>query len=281
MAATYIEEGRIGGVDGLRICWTWHRVATPRAVLLVHHGFADHMGRYGFLVELLAAADIDVWLFDARGHGTSAGRRGHVERFDDYDADLRSMIALVTERTGGAPFLLGHSQGGLIVCHAALAGALPVRGVALSNPALRASMPVPAWKIMMAKSLSRLLPILPVPVGIPATSISRDEAVVRAYGEDPLVFSSGTTRWGAEFLHAQDEVLAQDSRLTPPALILLGTGDLVVDAPTSAKHFASLQGDVRIVKFDGFYHELFNEPFADRLRAIGTLRDWLLAHVAA
>lgn len=278
MAAATLEEGRIQGAGGLRICWTAHRVPNPRASLLVQHGFADHMGRYGFLIEALTAAEIDVWLFDARGHGVSGGRRGHVERFEDYHDDLRAMIALVTERAGGAPFLLGHSQGGLIVCHAALSGRLAVRGVALSNPALRASLPVPAWKVGMAKGLSRLLPILPVPVGIPSTSISRDENVVRAYDEDPLVFSAGTTRWGAEFLRAQEEVLAQASRLEAPVLVLLGSADAVIDAKTSQTHFRSLQGDAQVQVFDGYYHELFNEPLADRLRAIGALRDWILQH---
>ena len=278
MTTASLEEGRILGVGGLRICWRSHRVSNARATILVQHGFADHMGRYNFLIEALNAAEIDVWLFDARGHGVSGGRRGHVDRFEDYETDLRSMIALVHERTGSAPFLLGHSQGGLIVCHAALSGALGVRGVALSNPALRASLPVPAWKVGMAKGLSRLLPILPVPVGIPSTSISRDSSVVRAYDEDPLVFSAGTTRWGAEFSRAQGEVLAQASRLKAPVLVLLGSADGVIDAKTSLTHFRSLEGDVQVQTFDGFYHELFNEPLADRLRAIGALRDWILQH---
>lgn len=278
MTATRLEEGRILGAGGLRICWSSHRVANPRATILVQHGFADHMGRYSFLIEGLNAAEIDVWLFDARGHGVSGGRRGHVDRFEDYEADLRAMIALVTERTGSAPFLLGHSQGGLIVCHAALTSPLCVRGVALSNPALRASLPVPGWKVGMAKGLSRLLPILPVPVGIPASSISRDPSVIRAYEEDPLVFSAGTTRWGAEFLRAQDEVLAQASRLLAPVLVLLGSADAVIDAKTTATHFRSLEGDVHVQTFEGYYHELFNEPLADRLRAIVALRDWILQH---
>ncbi len=271
------EEGRTPGVGGLRLCWTWHRVADPRATVLIHPGFADHRGRYPFAIAALTAAGHDVFAFDPRGHGDSGGQRGHVDRFEDYDDDLRTMIAVVRERTGTPPVLVGHSQGGLIVCHAARSAPLPVRAIALSNPALSAAIAVPGWKIMMAKSLSRLLPTVPVPVGIPPETISRDRDVVDAYRRDPLVFSAGTTRWGAEFLRAQSDVLSTPTAFGVPTLVMVGTGDQVVDPHTTLRHFSSASG-LEVERYAGFYHELFNEPPVERAQPLQRLCAFVDAH---
>ena len=190
------------------------------------------------------------------------------------------MIAHVTTQSGAQPFLLAHSQGGLVAAHAALKGPLAVRGVVLSNPALAANVAVPGWKIAAARTLSRFLPTVALPIGIPAEHISRDSASVEDYAADPAIFGSGTTRWGAEFLGAQVAVLAGQPQFAVPLLVMLGSGDRVVDAGVSGRFFPSVAAsEIQIEVFEGFYHELFNEPLADRLRVFAMLREWLLAHV--
>ncbi|MEY3015179.1 MAG: hypothetical protein RIT45_3914 [Pseudomonadota bacterium] len=283
MSTTSIEtrEGRLVARDGLRLAWRWNRVADSAATLVVHHGFAEHMGRYGNLVEAMSAAGIDTFLYDARGHGASGGRRGHVDAFADYAADLRQVIDHVRAEAGRVPYLLGHSQGGLVVSYALRERALPVAGIVLSNPALAASVEVPGWKVVAAKTLSRLLPTVALPVGIPASHISRDPASVRDYESDPAIFGAGTTRWGAEFLAAQQHVLAAPLRVDVPLLALIGTGDQVVDPEVGQRYFASVAADDRTIEvFEGFYHELFNEPAGERDRPLAALRDWLTARLA-
>lgn len=273
------RDGRLIARDGLRLATRWVQPEGARATLLVHHGFAEHMGRYGNLVQALTDAGLGVFLYDARGHGASGGRRGHVDAFGDYIADLRQVIDHVTAEDGRAPFLLGHSQGGLVVTAALLERPLPVAGVALSNPALAASVAVPGWKIVAAKTLSRLLPTVALPVGIPPSDISRDADSVRDYEADPAIFGAGTTRWGAEFLQAQQQVLAAPLQVGVPLLVLLGTGDRVIDSAVSRRYYAGATAPEQQVElFEGFYHELFNEPPAERVRPIGALRDWLLGH---
>ena len=46
-----------------------------RHVLLVH-GLAEHMGRYGHVVEALTGAGFAVTAVELRGHGESEGKRG-------------------------------------------------------------------------------------------------------------------------------------------------------------------------------------------------------------
>lgn len=275
------EEGHLVARDGVRLAYRWFRPEGARQTVVVHHGFAEHMGRYRHLIAALSAAGYETFLYDARGHGASGGRRGHVDAFSDYVADLRQMLDHVASVRGSAPVLLGHSQGGLIVTTALQERALPVTAVALSNPALAASVEVPGWKVVAAKTLSRLLPTVALPVGIPASHISRDPASVREYESDPAIFGSGTTRWGAEFLAAQAKVLGAKLRMSQPLLVLIGTGDQVVDPQVSRAYYAGAEAaECSIELYEGFYHELFNEPEGERERPLQAFVAWLDGHVA-
>src|SRR5689334_7060808 len=76
--------------DGLALA-AWHfPTPSPRARIVLFHGYADHVGRYPHVIEALTGAGYDVHAFDLRGHGHSEGVRGHVLRFQSYldDADL-------------------------------------------------------------------------------------------------------------------------------------------------------------------------------------------------
>jgi alpha-beta hydrolase superfamily lysophospholipase len=90
--------------------------ATPaRLVLVTVHGFGAYCGLYRHVAGALLARGIAVTQFDCRGHGRSEGRRGHVDRFDDYHADLNLVVRRARERVPGVPWaLMGHSLGGLI-----------------------------------------------------------------------------------------------------------------------------------------------------------------------
>ena len=44
----------------------------PLAVVHMVHGMSEHSGRYGRVAEKLAAAGIEVWAADQRGHGKTA-----------------------------------------------------------------------------------------------------------------------------------------------------------------------------------------------------------------
>lgn len=58
----------------------YYKVFRPKAkskkVLIVHHGFGEHGGKYNLLVEALADKGYVIYLIDSRGHGRSSGVRG-------------------------------------------------------------------------------------------------------------------------------------------------------------------------------------------------------------
>jgi len=137
--ATFVKELVVSG-GKIPLAMVRKRLAAndggTRAPVLLVHGFGQN--RYAWhlparsLANHLARAGFDVFNLDLRGHGRSRhfGAR-HVRHIDDYiTEDLPTAVEEVLTHTGGrAPFLVGHSLGGLVSYGAAptLAGA--VKGV--------------------------------------------------------------------------------------------------------------------------------------------------------
>jgi N-formylmaleamate deformylase len=102
--------------------------AKPPLVLL--HGL---MGSGACWIPLARAleGEFDVIMPDARGHGRSSAPL-HGYRYEDHAAD---MGALIGELGLAAPFLLGHSMGGMTAAVIASQDPGLVRGVVLADPA--------------------------------------------------------------------------------------------------------------------------------------------------
>ncbi len=284
-ATTYLpepsERGHLSARDGVRLTYYVWEASDPRAVVLVAHGYGEHARRYQYLVEALVPAGITVIGWDMRGHGESGGRRVHVDRYAIYDNDLRDLIGLCRQRWDLPLVLFGHSQGGLIACRVLTESPEIVDASVISSPALRVRAEVPAWKQVLGRFSSNLVPTLSIPSGLPPDSISRDPAEVRRYATDPLVQSKATARWYTEFTAAQDDLLARaPSLVAAPMLALVGTGDPLIDAATSIDFFGRVgSADCELRTFADHYHELINEAPEHRNPILEIVRDWVLARV--
>ena len=109
-------ESSFMGLASFRIyCQSWLPDGDVRAVLLVAHGYAEHSGRYGNLIERLVPKGYAIHALDHRGHGRSDGERVQVESFDDYSEDLKTYFDIVNQQHDGKQiFLVGHSMGAAI-----------------------------------------------------------------------------------------------------------------------------------------------------------------------
>ena len=190
-------DGTLAGSTG-RLYWrAWKPAMGPaRALIVLAHGYAEHIGRYEHVAAYFVARGYAFYAFDQVGHGKSEGKRGHVNAFADYLADLKRFIAFAQEREPGQPtFLLGHSMGGLVSLAFGERQPAELRGIIVSAPALRLAMPVPAWKLGLGKALSGVVPSLALANGIPSEFLTHDPAISGAYAQrDPLVFKTATAR---------------------------------------------------------------------------------------
>ncbi len=270
-------EGTFDGVGGVPI--RWERLAPDdgvvRGVVVLAHGYAEHVGRYASWTQHLTTRGLAVTALDHRGHGRSGGPRGHVRDFSEMVADLRTLVGLAETSWPGVPrILFGHSMGGLIAFLYLLAHPETVQAGALSAPAFRLAVAVPRARRVAGAVLARLAPRARFTSDLDPSALSRDPAVGAAYVADPLVHRVATAAFFRAFIRAQDVAAAGAATLRVPALILQGDADRLV-APTGAQAIGGqLPAPSRVEMLRGYFHELLNEPPDERAKVVATLDAW-------
>jgi alpha-beta hydrolase superfamily lysophospholipase len=272
-------EGEFVGSGGTRLYYQrWRPEQQAKATLAVVHGFNEYSGRYGNVVDWFVPRGYAVHAFDHRGHGRSQGQRGAIEYFAQVREDVQAFLALVRQEEPVLPlFLLGHSYGGLVALNYVLHQPDGLVGVIASGPLL--SQPgISPIRIQASKLLAKVWPDLSVGVGLDATALSRDKAVVEAYVNDPLVHGKGTPRTGIELMAAMDWTQAHAADLTLPCLIVHGGADRICPTEASQRFFENVTfADKERIEYEGYYHELFNEVGKEQVLA--DVEAWLERHL--
>jgi alpha-beta hydrolase superfamily lysophospholipase len=267
--------------DGLDLFFHhWKPKGTARGKVVLVHGYLEHSGRYEELGGVLTAAGFEVLAYDQRGHGRSGGRRSYIDRFSQYLDDLDLMLAEAERLVPGVPaFLLGHSLGGLVVTMHVLDRRPKIAGVVLSSPLFRVKVKVAAWKLLAGQIASRIYPAFSEPANLDAL-VARDPEIARRYADDPLNNKKANARWFTESNLAQERVFNEASAFEVPLLLMHGEGDTVADPVRSAEVFPRFGStDKTLELISGAYHEIFNEPPADRRRIMERVVKWLDAHL--
>jgi alpha-beta hydrolase superfamily lysophospholipase len=234
---------------------------TPRGIVVITHGYAEHCGRYREVAHVLVRAGWAVFAYDVRGHGRSPGERGYIERFAIYLDDFAAMRAAARALVGpGAPMiLLGHSHGSLITLRALTDDRPPeAAGAILSSPFLALRLPMPGYRRLLASVASRLAPKLAQPNALRVEDLTRDKAKQAERTADKLCFDVATARWFTEALAAQDHVFAHAARVKLPTTWLVGGDDPITDPARSQAVAARIPG-ARYHDLAGIRHEVFNE----------------------
>jgi alpha-beta hydrolase superfamily lysophospholipase len=248
-----------GGLDLFGRSWLPERAS--RSVLLVH-GWAEHSGRYDHVGSWLAARGCAVHAYDHRGHGRSAGPRGHARRFADLLDDLGMALDRARAESPALPsFLFGHSMGGLVVAAFAAARDPEIAGAATSGAALELGEVPPPARLALLRLLAGIAPRLRIDRPIAGDALSRDPEVGRAYAEDPLVLRRMTLGFGAAFLGAARRAPPAADAVRVPMLLLHGGDDALCPASGSRRFHAGLSApgsDLRV--YPGLRHEILNEP---------------------
>jgi alpha-beta hydrolase superfamily lysophospholipase len=286
-----MAEGRAGertirardGIELVRRDWP---AANAKGTIVIVHGLGEHAGRYEHVAARLNASGWSAVAADLRGHGRSGGARGRLAADDDLLVDLAAVIDAVRSESDGALVVLGHSLGGLVAARF-VAGALEspvppwsrlIDALVLSSPALDVGMR--AGQRALLAVLGPLAPNLAVANGLDRNAISRDPAVVAAYGADPLVHDRIAPRLARFIADAGPEVLALAPRWRVPTLVVYAGADRLVQPRGSAAFAAAAPaGVVTAREFPALFHEVFNEPEQDEVLAVVTA--WLDTLVAS
>jgi alpha-beta hydrolase superfamily lysophospholipase len=267
------DEGFLHSVDHTRLYWRRYRPPSPRATVAVFHGGGDHSGRYPALAGALVRAGFTAALVDFRGHGQSDGRRWAIDSFSDYLADADTFLH--AQRAGPRRlFVVGLGAGALIAARWALARTGQADGFVFASPLFGFGPEAPPRSRWPATVLGRAVPRLRLAARVEASALTADPELQAWIAVDPLRGTSTSARWLSASVAAQREVLAAAPRFTGPLLLLEGGDDRIADLVQGRRFFDEAGSqDKKLVIYEGFRHELFNER--DRQRPLADTVAWL------
>lgn len=261
---------------------TWMPQEEPKRVIVIQHGFGEHSGRYGNVLDAFVGTGTAFFALDSRGHGRTGGKRGHVDQFQMYVDDLADLIALSRQETGHAKVvLLGHSLGGVIAAQYALQATHQesLQGLVLSSPGLMIKMDLAkTLKKAMGMPLARFFPEVTVDAGLELKFLSHDPAVIAAYQADPLVHGKISFQMASNLFNVGEAIFAKAHQLRIPVYVFHGVDDGIVDANGSKILFEKIESNHKELHlFPGLYHETMNEASPHKEEVLARLKDWVLA----
>ncbi len=265
ISAGVLESG------GLRLFCQYHAAREPasRGTVFVMHGYYDHGGLYGRLLQHLLELGLGVVLFDLPGHGLSSGARASIDAFSQYTDALEAVLQQAAGDALPQPWhLLGQSTGGAIAMDYTLRhcqqGSGQVKKVVLLAPLVR---PYQWWR---GRALHAVLK--PFVKGIPRSFAdnSHDKAFLHFVRErDPLQSRQLSARWVSALKKWMPDFVSG-----PPCSaaleVIQGTGDTTVDWVYNLQAIARRFPRAHITKIAGARHHLVNEaaPYQQQLFAI-------------
>lgn len=262
--------------DGIDLhVYRWAPDDQPKAAVQVHHGLAEHAGRYRRLAEALTAAGYLVYAPDQRASGRSAagdygnwGPDGWAGWVDDY-ALLNARIRADNPQLDVA--LIGHSMGSFGAQQYLLEHSAEVASVVLIGTGDVVDL-VPLLTAEGPADLSAFNASFEHRTGF--EWLSRDEAEVDKYVADE---ASG---WSAplpadlkSLLHAAEPAALEGIREDLPILLLSGDrdpvgGDLGEGVErTAARYREAGLRDVIVKLYPEARHEVLNEINRDEVTA--------------
>ncbi|MCJ7432882.1 MAG: alpha/beta hydrolase [Anaerolineales bacterium] len=251
----------------------------PKALICHVHGLGEHSGRYVHVAQAFTNAGYAMLSFDLRGHGRSGGARGHIPSFDAFMDDLDILFEQARSRYPGLPmFLYGHSLGGILILNYGLRRKPDIKGMIATGSGLHTALEQQPIKIALAKVLGTLIPNVSMPSGLNPGDLSRDHVVIQAYINDPLVHDKISLGFGKNMLEANRYALDHAAEFPLPLLLMHGKEDKIAFPSSSIEFAAPLKDKCTLMLWDGWYHEVHNEP--EKTKALNTMTIWMDARLA-
>jgi alpha-beta hydrolase superfamily lysophospholipase len=275
------KQFRLQGTDGASIAaYRWAaRGVTPRAVLQVAHGMAEHARRYVEPLTPLMEAGWVVYADDHRGHGLTAPGPEALGDFGFDGAervieDLGLLTDLARRENPGLPLvMLAHSLGSFFAQAYVFDRSADIDAMVYSGTA--------AFGDKAARGLNSSFRGGDEP-RTPYDWLSRDEAVVDAYIADPLC-GFGRKKTAADSFRRVQDRLPDPSEIGKirkdlPVYIFVGDQDpihrdLTLLPPLVDGYRDAGVTDVTLKVYPGGSHEMLNEINRDEV--VSDLTAWL------
>ncbi|KAF9501318.1 lysophospholipase [Pleurotus eryngii] len=293
-------EAWLAGPNATQFYTRTYPAASPKAVVVFLHGFAEHIGRYTHIHPRLAQNGVAVFAFDLRGFGKTAqdiekksprssyGKTSWPENF----ADIEWGIKHVRKEYPGVPvFLMGHSMGAALALGFVTRNSAPpdpeiiksLSGVISQSPLVHQTYPASKALRWVGGKASMLAPSTLIPAPVKAEHLSHDDESNTSYLKDPLIKPSGSLKGIHDMLTGGEQLLEVHYKHWPeslPVYIVHGSEDKVT-CPKASKAFhdkiSAHKKQYELI--EGGFHELQNEPDGVKEKVYDGIIAFIEAHL--
>lgn len=271
-------DGTIESFDSTKLYYVKDTPKKPRAVIVVVHGFGEHLGRYEYEKKKFIEYGYGVYRFDNRGHGRSGGERGYINNFEDFARDVDVFIEFVRNENPDIPiFMLGHSMGGFITALYGIMFKNKLKGQIFTSAATLEPIHARGIRGKFLKFVNRLVPKIQIknPVIKNKSKNKENKEAVIDSQEDNLILKSATLNFYVQFLVNGIGWLRKNFKnYDYPCLILHGGNDKLVEEEAAIRFHSSIAStDKQIKIYEGLRHELLKEKEKDII--LDDIRNWI------
>lgn len=279
---------------------------SPKAVLMIAHGMAEHSARYDAFARHLAQQGWVVCMNDHAGHGRSAATPGFFAQQNGWDCVVRDLHALLRQVSAlypGLPLcMMGHSMGSFltreyitrwgselsacVICGTMGKNPGLTPGILLSKLQCAVKGPKSPGKLLDKMSTGSFYKKFENPVNEFAwLSANRQNCI--DYANDPHCgFLFTASAFHDLFTGAKAVMGAQWAARVPrslPVLVVAGAEDPVGangKGPAQVADWLKQAGlaDVQLILYPGMRHEILNE--SNRQTVFQDISGWLNQHLA-
>lgn len=232
----------------------------PKGILILIHGYGAHSGRWEFLADFFIKKNLSIYALELKGYGFSEGRKGHVDSFNIYFNDIRTLYEIAkSDNPGNKIFLLGESAGALIsILFVNLKPSL-FNGLILLSPAFKNKLRFSLFNYIKIFLFSFFFPKSQITMPFRSDVCSRDteyQKIMDATNAEhriasaKLLFETWLGQIACRFFRC---IVSRDQRI----LFLVAGNDKLMDSEFTKKIFKRLAvNDKEIIEYPDMYHSL-------------------------
>lgn len=254
----------------------WPATQPTRGCLVLFHRGHEHSARIGHLADELNLPDLDIFAWDARGHGKSPGERGYSPSFATSVRDVQTFIDHIHSQHGFAyqdMAVLGQSVGAVLVATWVHDYAPNIRCQILASPAFDIKLYVPFARLGLSL-LHKCIGNFFVNSYVKPSYLTHDLERQKSYATDPLIARAISVNVLLDLYSTAERIVADAQAITLPTQLLISGADWVVHKKPQQQFFERLGAAVKEQHvLDGFYHDTLGER--DRGPAVAKVRGFI------
>lgn len=232
-----------------------------RGVLLLVHGYLDHVGLYGHLIRYGLERGYTVVAFDLPGHGLSSGDRVAIDDFGDYRHAVENVVS-ACQNLPGEWRVIAQSAGSAAVLDYLLRHGRAFEKVVMLAPLVRPRgwfWVLPAHVVLhrFRDSVQRKF-----------AENSSDQEFLDWIRTDPLQSDVLSTRWIGALRRWIKALPKTPVQCNVPLLLIQGDADRTVDWRYNIKRIKQLVPVSQVEYLAGGRHHLANESPSVRQRIV-------------